>query len=685
MKKLDCLLFLLLSFLLSGSLPFRVCASEETLLKKEEGKIVLDNGVMHLSFSDGNQFKVLEMSDKRTSWLPEGGMPGFLWQITLKGPNGINPLLDPSNGVYEGVEIKENDKERASLVFKWKMRLSKDIYYPVRVLVSLENNSKLSQWEIETDLPAGWIVSRVDFPRLYIKRPETSKIIMPEGWGVEYDLSSLDNYAAQYPSHSGIMQLMCMHNGLNTLYFATHDKGASIKTFRAKGAGPLAVLSSEIVTSEAWTPAQGGTFRLPWKTSVGLHPDGWEKAVVEWYRPFTFETVWGSKSFASRNLPKWVLNADMWLRPHFTTEVTRTSLKKALDFFGPEAACHWYRWHQIEYDVSYPEYFPPREEFVPMMREVQKRGSHVIPYTNGRLWDPASKSYQQLNGKDASCRKEDGTLYTEVYGSMVPNSVTCPSSEIWQRIILDLTDRVQTELGSNGVYIDQVGAGWGFPCWAKNHNHPLGGGSFWHASYRSLLEKVRKNLRPDNILITEENAECYMDLFDLMLMVNTPQGDNVKQVPLFPLVYSDRMMVNCFLYYPATEKVNSLTFRMKNVMGLLWGSQLGWIKPELIMAPEATKEAEFLREMVRFRRSQHDLIYGGRFIQEVIPGGDNPLLQVPNMGSSPAVRGAMWIGPKGNKALLMVNMDDKEHSIQLPDGKELRMKALECIRIKGEK
>jgi hypothetical protein len=268
-----------------------------------------------------------------------------------------------------------------------------------------------------------------------------------------------------------------------------------------------------------------------------------------------------------------------------------------------------------------------------MMREVQKRGSHVIPYTNGRLWDPASKSYQQLNGKDASCRKEDGTLYTEVYGSMVPNSVTCPSSEIWQRIILDLTDRVQTELGSNGVYIDQVGAGWGFPCWAKNHYHPLGGGSFWHASYRSLLEKVRKNLRPDNILITEENAECYMDLFDLMLMVNTPQGDNEKQVPLFPLVYSDRMMVNCFLYYPATEKVNSLTFRMKNVMGLLWGSQLGWT----------------------------------------------------NMGSSPAVRGAMWIGPKGNKALLMVNMDDKEHSIQLPDGKELRMKALECIRIKGEK
>jgi hypothetical protein len=141
------------------------------------------------------------------------------------------------------------------------------------------------------------------------------------------------------------------------------------------------------------------------------------------------------------------------------------------------------------------------------------------------------------------------------------------------------------------------------------------------------------------------------------------------------------MMVNCFLYYPKTENVNSMTFRMKNMMGLLWGAQLGWVKPELIMAQEARTEALFLRDMVHFRRNQHDLIYGGRFIREVIPGGDNPVLMVKNMGNSPAVRGAEWIGSKGVKATLLVNMDDKQHQVKLPDGDLFKIDARSCIRV----
>ena len=58
---------------------------------------------------------------------------------------------------------------------------------------------------------------------------------------------------------------------------------------------------------------------------------------------------------------------------------------------------------------------------------------------------------------------------------------------------------------------------------------------------------------------------------------------------------------------------------MKNVLGLLWGAQLGWIKPELIMATEAETESSIFAEMVQFRKKQHDLIYGGRFMKEVIP------------------------------------------------------------------
>lgn len=660
-----------------------ICMAQTKLINRQKGKIILENEYLSLAFADGDEFRFLELSSPKNNlaWLPDGGDFNHLWELTIKGPNGINPEVKPMNCRYVGTSFEENDVN-ASVSFLWEMRLNKNHYYPVRVIVSLSRESGLSEWKIEADLPERWMVTKSDFPRILVKQQSMSKLIMPAGWGVEYTLDSFSEYSAQYPSCTGSMQLLCIHNkDAGSFYYATHDKDACIKKFKVKNRGVFSSVSTEVVASENWTSASGGTFSMPFTTSIGIDNNGWESAVVNWYRPFTFETVWGNKTFETRELPQWVLDADMWLRPHFTTEETWKWLKAGLDFFGSQTACHWYRWHQIEYDVDYPEYFPAKENLKDQMQEAQKMGSHVIPYINGRLWDPQSTSYLEKNGAQHSCRKADGTLYTEIYGSMIPNSVTCPSSKVWQDIIINLTTRIQNELSSDGIYIDQIGAAPGVPCWNAEHDHPTGGGSFWHLSYRTLLENVRKGLLPGNIIITEENAECFMDLFDIMLMVNTPQSEDVNIVPLYPLVYSDRMMLNCYLYYPLSENVNSMAFRLKNVLGLLWGAQLGWIKPELIMAPEAREEAEFLRKLVSFRKEQHDLIYGGRFIKEITPIGDNPVLYIPGMYNSHAVRGACWVGANGNEAMLLINMDNIPHRIILPDKTERQIGSKECLRI----
>lgn len=656
-------------------------AETNSMISKQDGKITLNNKQLSLSFADGKAFQFLDMKQGDTHWLPDGGMPGAIWKLTLKGPDGVNPQPTPFNGVYEGVTIKEDSPERATLAFNWRMRLFKNVYYPVRVLVSMNKGSELAEWNIETDVPANWKVTQVEFPCITVKRQETATAILPFGWGAEYLLSGGATYKVEYPSCRGAMQMICMQQNNTALYYATHDPEACIKNFKISGTGNTATLTTDVITSESWTPDGGGTFRLPWSVSVGISPKGWEDAAVKWYKPFTQTTIWGNKSLASRNLPQWVMNADMWLRPHYMTEETVSSLMDGIKYFGPETACHWYQWHQIEYDTDYPEYFPPRDGFVSTVKEVQKTGVHVVPYINGRLWDPASESYKRMNGKEASCRKENGTLYTEIYGSMVSNTITCPSSDIWSKIIQDLTGRIQDELGVNGIYIDQVGAAVGVPCWAANHPHAPGGGDFWHHSYRSLLEKVRANLRPDNILITEENAECFIDLFDVMLMVNSPQATDSKLVPLFPLIYSDRVIMNCFLYYPQSEKVNSMTFRFKNMLCLLWGAQLGWIEPQLIMAPEAKAEAEFLHTLVDFRKKQHDLIYGGTFVKELIPEGDNPIIDIAGIGKHSVVRGSVWQSSKGAKALLLVNMDTKPHLIEIPGKEKKTIKAAECMRV----
>lgn len=88
-----------------------VKAASGSLISKQDGKITLCDEQVSLSFADGNAFQFTEMKQGDTHWLPEGGMPGILWKLTLKGPNGVNPQPTPENGIYEGVTIQEDTPE----------------------------------------------------------------------------------------------------------------------------------------------------------------------------------------------------------------------------------------------------------------------------------------------------------------------------------------------------------------------------------------------------------------------------------------------------------------------------------------------------------------------------------------------------------------------------------------------
>jgi hypothetical protein len=195
-----------------------------------------------------------------------------------------------------------------------------------------------------------------------------------------------------------------------------------------------------------------------------------------------------------------------------------------------------------------------------------------------------------------------------------------------------------------------------------------------------LYDDIRRNhLKKGNILTSEENAECYIDLFDMLLIVNSPIRTS-KLVPLFPLVYSDRVITSAFAYTPPDLTTGS--FRYLNMMSLLWGAQLGWVDPIALTKENAKKEAEFLKKMMLFRKSHHDFFNGGYFQKEVIPTGDNPEKYYPNYARSNVVRGAEWKCVKNNKkALFLVNIDDEKHTVNLPDGKEITIEGMECLRI----
>ncbi|MCS3263769.1 hypothetical protein NXV74_17550 [Bacteroides thetaiotaomicron] len=100
-----------------------------------------------------------------------------------------------------------------------------------------------------------------------------------------------------------------------------------------------------------------------------------------------------------------------------------------------------------------------------------------------------------------------------------------------------------------------------------------------------------------------------------------------------------------------------------------------------MMRPDAKREAKFLKNLTDFRRQQHDLFLGGRFIQEIIPTGDNPTQEIPNYEITPVVLAAEWASVSGEHVYLIVNMSEQEHKVTLPNKKQITVKALDAIRI----
>lgn len=656
-------------------------AAARTNVTTGNNTVTISNGQASATFSSGKAFDILEMSHGGSRNLVTPGSNLEPWTITYLGAQGETPQVSPKTSIYKGFTQERNDTATV-LHFIWDTKLVYgDKTHPVEMTVSLPDNSPLLAWNISADLPQGWEVTEIAFPTVAITSPENARVIIPAGWGNEYKLRADTVYNANYPSWSASMQMLMVHNADGTYFYSPRDYAACGKLMTVSERVGQSNLSTKTVVSEAWN--KNGRFTLPWTTETAYTGKTWEDAARAWYRPFAQSTSWGNKKVSERAIPKWIVDNDLWMRAKFTNDTTVAACHKAIDYYGKGLIFHWYFWHNHAYDSHYPDYFPAKPEFAGIVKQMRDRGCYVMPYINGRLWDPGADSYKARNGKDASCRRPDGALYTEIYPtSLVPNSVTCPSSPIWRNILLELSDSIQERLGTNGLYIDQIAAAAPYPCYAANHSHPKGGGEFWYEAYRGIIDDMRRDhLKKDNVIFSEENAECYIPVFDILLTVNTPHTLACKIVPLFPIIYSDRVLTTSFTYSPYMD-VTQGDFRHENMMALLYGAQLGWVDPRLLWKDSKTEyEAEFLRTLTEFRKKQHDVFVGGQYIREIVPDGDNPEADIPVFGKEKMVRGAEWISADGKRVLYVVNSDSKPHTVTLPDGKELKMKPVSAKRI----
>ena len=670
------------SLLLTAFTIFAVSsASAATVITPADGSVTLDNGLTSVTFDAGKRFDILSMKHLGSDELVSPGNNLSPWTLTYLGAQGETPEVNPACAVFKGYTSERNDSA-AVLRFRWDTRLQYDGNpYPVEMTVALPDNSPLLQWNISAELPEGWKVTELKFPTVAVKTTTPAKVITPAGWGNEYTLRPDTVYEANYPSWSASMQMMMVDGPKGAYFYSPRDYAACGKLMTIATNLGQNTFSTKTVTSDAWNA--DGKFSLPWTTVTAFKPEGWSEAAIAWYKPFAHSTSWGSKKLADRDIPEWLREKDLWLRAKYTGDTTVVAVNRSIDYFGDDIAFHWYFWHNHAYDSHYPDYFPAKPEFAAIVKQVRDRNCQVMPYINGRLWDPAADSYTARQGHLASCRRPDGALYTEIYPtSIVPNTVTCPASPIWHDMLCELADSIQDRLGTNGVYIDQIAAAAPYPCYAPNHNHPAGGGEFWYDSYKGIIDDMRaSHLRPGNIIFSEENAECYIPVFDILLTVNTPHNPSCRIVPLYPLIYSDRVLTTAYTYTPYTDVRNG-DFRYQNMQCLLYGSQLGWVDPRLLWVDEKSEyEAQFLKNLVDFRKDQHDVFIGGQYVREFIPEGDNPYINVPVFGPDYVVKGAEWISPAGKRVLYVVNSDSEARTVTLPTGSTMTLPPISAHRI----
>ncbi|MBD5367519.1 MAG: glycoside hydrolase [Bacteroides sp.] len=664
--------------LLIAALSF-AAEAKTTASRTSAGDIVLANENASLTFGGGKDFQFKEFNMSGKDLLPAGGSTTYPWQLTYRGPVGENPQLRPQWGVYRGTEITDRDGVPA-VKATWDMVLDDTPRWPVTVTVTLADDAAMPSFYIDASLPDDWVITDVEFPRITFKQIKGGKAIMPIAYGCEYNLSREGQLQTRYPSVTGSMQLMMMHDPAGnegTVFFAPRDAEGGNKVMRMKMEGDNVTFQQEVTANYDWS--KGGQFSLPYAVDAGYNPAGWHQTALEWYRPWALDTKWASQNLRDRHIAPWVEHADMWLRPGDVDDATMNAVRQALKYYGKGVGLHWYYWHNHPFDTHYPEYFPAKPGFKDMIAEAQQMGAHVTPYINGRLWDPAIDSYKAENAKEASCRKPDGTLYTEVYSSKVLNTVTCPASQLWQDKLHYLNRHILDSLGTDGVYMDQIGCAAAEPCYADNHGHGKGGGSWWPEAYRKVLTDMRQSFyTPDQAMTTEENAEPYIDLFDMMLVVNSPHAAYMRMVPLFPLIYSDRCVYSGFTYVP--WNINDGSLRYMTMKSLLWGAQLGWVEPKLLMNEANRDEALMLKNLTKFRKDNHDIFFGGRFMSEFTPGGDNVTFDVPNYQPTPVVMGAEWIDVKGKRFYIVANMSDTDRTVTLPDGKSIKVKAFDAAK-----
>ncbi len=623
--------------------------------------------------------------DTDASFIAPGAQTGDLWSLVFSaGTEGERRTVRPGSAGET-----RWDAEGGTLSLRW---IGCDLgersdAVDVTVAVQMSRASNLSRWSIAWENRAeDFGIWEVDFPRISGVGPKGT-LCVPRDWGQLHDLPMPGaGYRGRYPSQGAFAQMLTWWRDGAGLYYAAHDPNAGVKQLRALN-GTGGTVDFGITTQPAGMGVPAPEGNLAYEVAVGAFDGNWYDA-GKIYRTWALGQFWTRRGpIAQRDdMAQWWKDCSLCIRPTGDPDWVTEMGTKLQSAFEMPAVLHWYVWHQIPFDDNYPEYFPVKPGFGDAVQALQDAGVHIMPYVNGHLWDIDTASWKDENGYEAAALRPDGSVYIEGWHGQ-EHAAMCPASDKWQQKMLDVATRLAGEFGTDGIYLDQIGATRARLCFSEEHGHPVGGGGFWALGYDELLAQMRarcREINPRFIITTESHAEPYMAGLDGHLMCNIV---GANQVPLYAAIYGGYTQT----FGRLGEVENPVAFRMEHGQAFVFGSMMGRINSLLLLKPENAELLAYLKSLAEIRRDYRDFLAFGEMLRPPAVEGEVPdvttqwLSKTEDIVTMPAIQAGAWRAQDGRLGFFYTNVADepvafehtfslKEYAVPTTPGLKVRLK-----------
>ncbi len=659
--------------------------------------LVLANNHVRLEFAPENMGLVamVDLATGRNHIPPiASGVKPRLWELTI-GRGATSRAMDNSYRVCSLARVETLPGRVRRAVMEWNgMRWwLEDNAFTVRVTIDLPPDSGIAQWRIFVENNSDyWGLRSVAFPVVAgfpaagaydIARP-----VFASGGHLLKQWS--DPVQGRHPSGGWPMQFFSLHSGKDSVYAGTRDADGRAKDFGAEPGKQFSVIHYPENLTEA-----GSGWPDFYPVEFGVFQGSWVDAARH-YREWALRQKWAAAGkLSGRSLSQLILNASFWVceswlwkdppssparsadMNEWVREKTKAAEKadprelnlplfEAQERMGVPAALHWYNWHQTDFDHQYPHFFPAKPGAAERVRDLVSRGVLVMPYINGCSADMNIPDWDKF--APYAIRDEAGGLRHHFYSDAAGRLLTmCPTQAFWQGTVARLVDRLVSELGVNGVYVDQVSAMEHELCFNRAHGHPLGGGRYWTDGNRELLRKVRHvaERASRRVTITSEGAdEMFLDLVDANLTWAQPAD---YEIPLMQIVYSGYTIL---FGSPVDFTQSDRLFRYAQGQALIDGRQNGWMSLRLFDDRHEAK-IRYLKECARTRARFGRYLTYGRLLEPI-----TPLSCVPSFtedvfgwndkhrGSAPVAEGRLYQAEDGRLAVCRANYGDQPVSFR---------------------